>query len=84
MGRNKSGVPQGSILGPLIFNIDISDMFFTSNNHEIASYADGNTPYVTCDTIESMIALLKKLRRKFLNGLKITKCREIQINVMFL
>ena len=54
----KSGVPQGSILEPLIFNIDLCDMFFNLKNHEIASYADDNTPYVTCDTIESMIGSL--------------------------
>ena len=60
-------VRQGSILGPLIFNIDLCDMFFTLNNHEIASYADDNTPYVTCDTIEPMIASLegKEILKRF-------------------
>ena len=59
-----SAVSQGSILGPLIFNVDLCDMFFTLSNHEIASYADDNTPYVTCDTIESMIASLEKIAKE--------------------
>ena len=66
----KSGVPQGSILEPLIFNIDLCDMFFNLKNHEIASYADDNIPYVTCDTIESMTGSLEKIAKKIFKWFK--------------
>ena len=53
------GVPQGSILGPLLFNIFLCDMFFAMKDIDFASYADDNTPYVSSDSIEDVIRILE-------------------------
>ena len=53
-------VPQGSILGPLLFNNFLCDIFFITKETDFSSYADDNTPYTTADTIEEVIKLLER------------------------
>jgi len=50
----KEGVPQGSILGPLLFNIYMRDMFYFLLDKNVLNYADDTTPFVTGDSWEQV------------------------------
>ena len=43
----KCAVPQGSILGTLLFNIYLGDLFLFKIESLVANYADDNIPYKT-------------------------------------
>ena len=60
-----SGVPQGSILGTLLFNIYICDMFLeTPENIDFTGYADDNTPYTYSSKIEHVLTNLQGASEK--------------------
>ena len=52
-------VPQGSISGLRLLNINICDMFFEKYECDIASYADDNTPHTYDSDLYTVLSKLK-------------------------
>ena len=53
------GIPQGSILGHILFIIFIEGLFFTSNDIDFVSYATDTPPYVCWQNFSEVIIFLE-------------------------
>ena len=53
-----SGFPQGSILGPLLFNILLCDLFLSTESNYFTNYADDTILYVIGNDAEEVVSAL--------------------------
>ena len=72
----RRGIPQGSILGPLLFNVFINDIFMIIEQSDICNFADDNTLYLCGERLteikKNLVSDTKSILNWFrLNSLKV-------------
>ena len=71
------------VLGLILFNIFLRNLFLFLNDIDITCFADDNTRYKACDNVDAVVKTLGIFAEKLFNGLRIIKWKAAQVSVIW-
>ena len=78
------GLPQGSIICPLLCNIFLYELFRVISKTDFTSYADDNTRYISGNSIENVIKSYndsKNLFKRLLDNQMKANCNKFHLKI---
>ena len=76
----KRGCPQGSSLGPLLWNVYQNDLCYTGVKSQLSAYADDHKIYCSNSNLHIAIDRIKKDGKRHQGGIRQIFCKAIIVN----